>query len=208
MSQQTVSEFMKDVSVVPVVQLDDQHQTEHLCNTLLEGGINSIEITLRSEYGKKAIETVAKAFPEMKLLAGTVINCEDMSRVIDLGAQVVVSPGVSASMLQMAESQSLQLLPGVANASQIMTCLEYGVVECKLFPASVAGGISALKAFAGPFAQVNFCPTGGVNVSNYNDYLAMDNVMFVGGTWLAPTKDIQDGNWDAILQRCKQITEH
>ena len=142
----------------------------------------------------------------MMVLAGTVTSAEQMRAVVDAGADAIVSPGISISLLETAKQCGIPYLPGVATASDVMLAMEYGLNECKLFPATVVGGISALKAFNGPFGNINFCPTGGVNASNYHDFLALPNVMFVGGSWLTPTNAVRGLDWATITQLCKEIT--
>ena len=109
-------------------------------------------------------------------------------------------------LLKTAKQQGIPYLPGVATASDLMLAMEYGLRECKLFPATVVGGISALKAFSGPFSEMRFCPTGGVSESNYHDFLALPNVMCVGGSWLAPSSLVRDGDWAAITDLCKVVS--
>lgn len=202
-----VSELIGDQKVMPVVVIDNEEQAVGLAQALLDGGINVIEITLRNAYGIKAIEVIKQKFPEMLVLAGTVNTSAQMLDVIDAGGDAIISPGISESLLKTAKETGIPYLPGVATASEVMLAIEYGLQECKLFPATVVGGISALKAFNGPFSGIRFCPTGGVSPSNYQDFLALPNVMCVGGSWVAPTKLVADGDWAAITSLCKEITD-
>ena len=202
-----VSELIGDQKVLPVVVIENEEQALGLTKALLDGGINVIEITLRNAYGIKAIELIKKKFPEMVVLAGTVNLPADMSAVYEAGVDAVISPGISESLLKMAQQRNISYLPGVASASEVMLAMEYGLTECKLFPATVAGGIGALKAFSGPFSSISFCPTGGISPDNYEDFLALSNVMCVGGSWIAPVKMVRDGDWAGITALCKQITE-
>ena len=201
-----VSEMLGQQKVLPVVVIENQEQAMGLAQALLDGGINVIEITLRNAYGVKAIEVIKQNFPEMVVLAGTVNLAEQMVAVVDAGVDAIISPGITESLLKTAKQQGIPYLPGVGTASEVMLAMEYGLSECKLFPATVVGGISALKAFSGPFGDMKFCPTGGVSLSNYQDFLALDNVMCVGGSWLAPTKLVRDGDWAAITALCKAVS--
>lgn len=201
-----VSEMLNGQKVLPVVVIENQQQALGLAQALLDGGVNIIEITLRNAYGIKAIEIIKKNFPEMVVLAGTVNLTEQMVAVVKSGVDAIISPGITESLLKTAKQQGIPYLPGVATASEVMLAMEYGLRECKLFPATVVGGIGALKAFGGPFAEMKFCPTGGVSVSNYLDFLALPNVMCVGGSWLAPSTLVSNGDWQAITDLCKAIS--
>lgn len=205
-NQTLVSEMLGDQKVLPVVVIENEAQAMGLAQALLDGGVNVIEITLRDDYGVKAIELIKKNFPEMLVLAGTVNTPAEMAAVVEVGADAVISPGITRSLLEAAEKHAIPYLPGVATASEILLAIEYGLVECKLFPASVAGGISALKAFSGPLGDIRFCPTGGVSPANYHDFLALPNVMCVGGSWLAPSDLVRNGDWAAITELCKAIS--
>lgn len=202
-----VSEMLDGQKVVPVVVLENQEQAMGLAQALLDGGVNVIEITLRNAYGIKAIEVIKQHFPDMVVLAGTVNLPAQMVAVVKAGVDAIISPGITESLLKTAKQQGIPYLPGVATASDLMLAMEYGIRECKLFPATVVGGISALKAFSGPFSDIRFCPTGGVSESNYHDFLALPNVMCVGGSWLAPSGLVRDGDWAAITELCKAVSE-
>jgi len=202
-----VSEMLDGQKVVPVVVIENQEQAMGLAQALLDGGVNVIEITLRNAYGIKAIELIKQRFPDMVVLAGTVNLPAQMVAVVKAGVDAIISPGITESLLKTAKQQGIPYLPGVATASDLMLAMEYGIRECKLFPATVVGGISALKAFSGPFSEIRFCPTGGVSESNYHDFLALPNVMCVGGSWLAPSKLVREGDWSAITELCKAVSE-
>lgn len=199
----TVESLLQGQQVVPVVAIENEQQALGLAAALIDGGIKVIEITLRSKFGIDAIEIVSKTFPEMLVVAGTVNSAQDAVDVVNAGAQGVVSPGITSSLMNRVNELGVAYLPGVATPSEIMLAMAGGLTECKLFPAKVVGGIGALKAFSGPFASMRFCPTGGVGVDNYQDFLAQPNVMCVGGTWIAPTKMIQAQDWAGITALCK-----
>lgn len=202
-----VSEMLNGQKVVPVVVIENQAQAMGLAQALLDGGVNVIEITLRNDYGIKAIEVIKRNFPDMVVLAGTVNLAAQMVAVVKAGVDAIISPGITESLLKTAKQQGIPYLPGVATASDVLLAMEYGLRECKLFPATVVGGIGALKAFSGPFKDMKFCPTGGVSESNYHDFLALPNVMCVGGSWLAPSTLVREGNWSAITDLCKAVSE-
>jgi 2-dehydro-3-deoxyphosphogluconate aldolase/(4S)-4-hydroxy-2-oxoglutarate aldolase len=201
-----VSEMLNGQKVLPVVVIENQQQALGLAQALLDGGVNVIEITLRNAYGIKAIEVIKQNFPDMVVLAGTVNLPAQMVAVVKAGVDAIISPGITESLLKTAKQQAIPYLPGVATASEVMLAIEYGLRECKLFPATVVGGIGALKAFGGPFGEMKFCPTGGVSESNYRDFLALPNVMCVGGSWLAPSNLVGNGDWDAITELCKAVS--
>jgi 2-dehydro-3-deoxyphosphogluconate aldolase/(4S)-4-hydroxy-2-oxoglutarate aldolase len=204
---QNVSELLDGQTVVPVVVIDNQNQALGLANALMAGGVNVIEITLRNAYGLTAISEIKNQFPDMLVLAGTVNSVDALQQVADAGVDGVISPGLTDSLLQKAQDLALPYLPGVCTASEILKAIEFGLQECKLFPASIAGGIPALKAFSGPFPSMRFCPTGGISEANYRDFLALGNVMCVGGSWLAPTSAIENEDWSTITSLCSAITK-
>ncbi len=186
--------------VVPVIVLDDVEDAVPLAEALLAGGVSSMEITLRTDAALASIERVSQVLPEMLVGAGTVVTREDCQRVSDAGAQFIVSPGFNQLLHDAALDVKLALLPGVSTASDIVSALQLGYRRLKFFPAEAVGGLSALKAMGGPFPQVKFCPTGGINLSNAPEYLAASSVMCVGGSWLTPQKLIKEKNWGAITQ--------
>lgn len=201
----SVSSQLGNNKIVPVVVLRSEEQAIGLCEALLKGGVSVIEVTLRNSFGLRAIEIIANRYPQMLLLAGTVNSVTDYKNAVDAGVQGIISPGITPALLDEAYQHSVSYLPGVATASDILQGMQYGLGEFKLFPASVAGGVAALKAFSGPFKEVQFCPTGGVNQQNYQDFLALANVMCVGGSWIASSQMIEQGKWPEITRQCSQI---
>ncbi len=194
----TPREILAISPVIPVVAIDDAAKAVALAEALVEGGIRIIEVTLRTPAALDAIEAIAKAVPKMVLGAGTVINAEQFDAVESRGVEFVISPGFTPTLLHHASHKKIPLIPGVANASAIMMGLEYGLDTFKLFPANIVGGVGALKAFAGPFGNVAFCPTGGINLQNMAEYLAQPNVLCVGGSWIATPQLIGSGDFDTI----------
>ncbi|MDX1755641.1 MAG: bifunctional 4-hydroxy-2-oxoglutarate aldolase/2-dehydro-3-deoxy-phosphogluconate aldolase [Marinobacter sp.] len=184
--------------LIPVITIEHPDQVLPLCQALVDGGIRALEITLRTEYGLPAIERLRATMPEIWVGAGTVVTRAQYREVESAGAQFVVSPGVTEPLLDFGLTSSVPLLPGIATVSELMLGYSMGYREFKFFPASVAGGPDALQAFAGPFPDVSFCPTGGIRPDTAADYLALDNVLGVGGTWLTPSDAIAAGDWRAI----------
>jgi 2-dehydro-3-deoxyphosphogluconate aldolase/(4S)-4-hydroxy-2-oxoglutarate aldolase len=195
-------DYLKISPIVPVVVLDDAKDAMPLAEALLAGGIGIMEITLRSEAALASIERIARDLPEMAVGAGTVLNAQQMQTVRDVGGLFSFSPGISVDLLDCATDESINFIPGVATASEIMLAMEYGFEGCKLFPASAVGGVELLKGFAGPFAAMQFCPTGGISLENMNTYLALPNVLCVGGSWIVPKKSIADSHFTLITQLC------
>jgi 2-dehydro-3-deoxyphosphogluconate aldolase/(4S)-4-hydroxy-2-oxoglutarate aldolase len=203
----TAKEVMEISPIVPVIALESVDDALPLAKALLEGGIAIMEITLRTEAGLKSIETIAKAMPQMNVGAGTVLNADDFKKAVEHGAQFVFSPGISEELMQTSRELGVALIPGVATASEVMLAKNNGFEHCKLFPATVAGGVEALKAFSGPFSSMRFCPTGGVNLNNVKDFLALDNVVCAGGSWIVPKQAIKDKDFQAITKLCKEALE-
>lgn len=193
--------------IIPVITIEDEKDALPLAKALSDGGVNVMEITLRTPAGIKAIEIIAKELPNIAVGAGTVINATQYDEVCKAGAKFVISPGFTIEMLEYSTMCNVPLIPGVATPSEIMTALNYGLNTFKLFPANIVGGVGALKAFGAPFKEVKFCPTGGVNLDNLNEYLSLSNVLCVGGTWLTPVEEIKKGNFEKITQLCKEALQ-
>ena len=203
----TAKEVMQISPIVPVIALEHVEDALALAEALLEGGIAVMEITLRTEAGLKAIEAIAKSLPQMHVGAGTVLNASDMKQALLHGAQFVFSPGISEELMNASKEMNISLIPGVATASEVMLAKNNGFEHCKLFPATLAGGVEALKAFGGPFASMRFCPTGGVSLANLNDFLALPNVLCVGGSWIVPKAAIEKKDFKYITTLCKEALQ-
>ncbi|WP_298447752.1 bifunctional 4-hydroxy-2-oxoglutarate aldolase/2-dehydro-3-deoxy-phosphogluconate aldolase [uncultured Marinobacter sp.] len=203
-----VSDFHRDrirsvlaaSQLMPVITIKHPDDAVPLCRALFEGGIRVMEITLRTEYGIEAIKQVREALPEAWVGAGTV-TCVDQYRQAEMaGAQFVVTPGVTKALLDFALTSEAPLLPGISTASELLLGYGLGYREFKFFPAEVAGGPPALKAFEGPFPDAVFCPTGGVRRETARDYLALGNVLTVGGSWLTPGGVVAERDWPRITE--------
>jgi len=200
-------EIMEISPIVPVIAIDDVEQALPLAKALSEGGINIMEITLRTEAALAAIEIISKEFPSMYVGAGTVCNEEDVIKSKKSGAKFVFSPGISTELIDSAKKNQITLIPGVSTATEVMLAQNNELFYCKLFPALVVGGVDILKAFQGPFSKINFCPTGGVSLHNLNQFLSLKNVLCVGGTWIVPKDEINKGNYYKITELCKEALE-
>ena len=186
--------------VVPVMVIKDLAHAVPLARALVAGGIMVLEITLRTPVAVAAIREIARAVPEAVVGAGTVTSVEELAAVSEAGAVFAISPGLTPELLEAANQGDIALIPGIATVSELMTGLQRGYDHFKFFPAEAAGGISMLKAIAGPFPQVTFCPTGGISLGNYRAYLALGNVACVGGSWVAPAEAVVQGDWGRISQ--------
>jgi 2-dehydro-3-deoxyphosphogluconate aldolase/(4S)-4-hydroxy-2-oxoglutarate aldolase len=193
--------------VVPVVVIEDAHLAVPLARALLAGGIDVIEVTLRRPAALNALETIAREVPDILAVAGTVVTPAQVADVQQAGAQAVVSPGFSEAVDDAMRAAGLPWLPGVATASDCMRAVSAGRLTCKFFPAEQAGGTAALKALSGPFPQLRFCPTGGVGLGNLADYLALKQVICVGGSWLVPVDAIANRDWARVTQLAKEARE-
>jgi 2-dehydro-3-deoxyphosphogluconate aldolase / (4S)-4-hydroxy-2-oxoglutarate aldolase len=190
--------------VVPVIALNDVAHAVPLAHALLEGGIDVMEITLRTAAGLPSIEAVAKAVPQMHVGAGTVTRPHEVYDVRDAGASFALSPGCANDIVAAAKEAALPFIPGVMTPSELMAARDHGFTLMKLFPAQQAGGPGMLKALAGPFPDIRFCPTGGISLANLKEHLALPNVAMVGGSWLTPAAAMQAGNWAEITQLARE----
>ncbi|MCI5067616.1 bifunctional 4-hydroxy-2-oxoglutarate aldolase/2-dehydro-3-deoxy-phosphogluconate aldolase [Acidovorax sp.] len=190
--------------VIPVIVIDRVEDALPLAEALLAGGVKVLEVTLRTAAGLPAIETIARNLPEAVVGVGTVLNADDARRASEAGARFAVSPGYTSEVGSACKRLDLPLLPGVATSSEIMAALADGFSFLKLFPAEAAGGIPLLKAWASPFGQVSFCPTGGISQATAANYLALPNVRCVGGSWLTPGDAMRAGDWARITQMARE----
>jgi 2-dehydro-3-deoxyphosphogluconate aldolase / (4S)-4-hydroxy-2-oxoglutarate aldolase len=193
----TIDEILGMSPVIPVLVIDDLEQAVPLGRALVAGGLPVLEITLRTPVAFQCIERMVGEIEGAVIGAGTVLTPSMRQAVADVGARFAVSPGLIEGA---GPEGPTPLLPGVATATELIAGLAAGFTAFKLFPANVVGGVEALKAFASPFAQARFCPTGGVNAANAGDYLALPNVVCVGGSWVAPPDAVRAGDWGWITE--------
>ena len=191
---------MQDAPVIPVIVLNDLAHAVPMARALVAGGVRMLEVTLRTPHALACIEAIAKHVPEAVVGAGTVRNKTDAQAAANAGARFAVSPGYTSAVGQACRDLGLALLPGVATGSEIMMAQEEGFTELKFFPAMQAGGPAMLKAWSGPFFDVRFCPTGGVSLQNASEFLALPNVVCVGGSWLVPADAMAKGDWAKITR--------
>ena len=191
----TLAEILKLAPVVPVLIIEDEAQAVPLARALVAGGLLALEVTLRTPAALDCIRRIAGEVEGAVVGAGTVTTASARQAVADAGARFAVSPGLIDGE---GVDGPTPLLPGIATATELMRGLRAGFTHFKLFPANVVGGPAALKAFASPFPQATFCPTGGVDATNAGDYLALPNVICVGGSWVAPANAVRAGDWGRI----------
>jgi len=196
----TSLQVMQDAPVIPVIVLNDVAHAVPMARALVAGGIRMLEVTLRTPQALACIEAIARDVPEAVVGAGTVRSKSDAQAAAMAGARFAVSPGYTRAVGQACREAGLALLPGVATGSEIMMAQEDGFAELKFFPAMQAGGPAMLKVWSGPFFDVKFCPTGGVTLQNAPDFLALPNVVCVGGSWLVPADALAQGDWARITQ--------
>lgn len=204
--QKNIAEVLEHAGVVPVLVIERVADALPLAEALVEGGLNVLEITLRTEAALGAVEQIAKHLPDAQVGTGTVVSGDDLRRSVDAGAGFLVSPGATEQLLDAAAACDVPLLPGAANPSQVMRLLERGYRYQKFFPAQAAGGVPMLKSIGGPLAQVKFCPTGGIGPDNAADYLALSNVVCVGGSWMASAGLVRDKNWAEITRLAREAS--
>jgi 2-dehydro-3-deoxyphosphogluconate aldolase / (4S)-4-hydroxy-2-oxoglutarate aldolase len=184
--------------VIPVVTIDNAKNAVPIARALLDGGVGIIELTLRTPTALDSLARIARQVPDIVVGAGTVLDAPTVERAVAAGAQFLVSPGTTPTLLAAMERSGLPFLPGAATVSEAMILLERGVTTLKFFPAAAAGGAALLSAIAGPLPQLRFCPTGGITPQSAPEYLALGNVDCVGGSWFTPADAVAAGDWSRI----------
>jgi 2-dehydro-3-deoxyphosphogluconate aldolase/(4S)-4-hydroxy-2-oxoglutarate aldolase len=186
------------LGVLPVVELPDADAAPALAEALMAGGMDAAEITLRTAAGLDTIRSLRRRYPDMLVGAGTVRTREDAERVIDAGARFVVSPGTNLEVIEVARAAGTPVLAGACTPTEVDAAVRAGVDAVKFFPAQAMGGIPVLRAFAGPFGDVSFVPTGGISPANLAEYLSLPNVIACGGTWMVAPRLIVEERFDLI----------
>lgn len=184
----TIGEIMRVAPVIPVLTVDQLSLARPVAEALVAGGLRVIEVTLRTPAALDVIREMAQV-PDAIVGAGTVLDAADLSDSLEAGAQFIVSPGLTPELAQATAEVGVPFLPGVATASEIMLGLKLGLRHFKFFPAEASGGVAALRALAGPFSHVRFCPTGEISFTSAQEWLKLDSVLCVGGSWPVPSTD-------------------
>lgn len=189
-----------DTVVIPVIRIDSADQAVALARTLVHAGLKLLEITLRTPAALDAIARIATEVPEAVVGAGTVLSPHDLERAVRAGARFAISPGCTERLYRASAGAPLPLIPGVSTVSEILLGMEHGHHHFKFFPAEVAGGPNMLRSWAGPLPQVSFIPTGGISPEKAAAYLALSNVIAVGGSWMVPDSAVATSDWDTIAR--------
>ena len=192
--------------VIPVIVIDRLDRAVPMAHALVDGGVRVLEVTLRTAVALGAIEAIARAVPEAIVGAGTLRSAADARSAFAAGARFGVSPGYSAAVAEQCRALGLPLLPGVATSTEVMQAADEDLRFLKFFPASAAGGPALLKAWASPFADIAFCPTGGIGIDSAPEWLALPNVKVVGGSWLTPADALASGDWDRITKLAREAS--
>ena len=200
-------EVLRQGPVVPVLVIEKLEQAVPLARALVAGGIRVLEITLRTPVALEAIRIISREVSGALVGAGTVTRAEELTAVAEAGAVFAISPGLTGELLDAANQGPIALIPGIATISELMTGLARGYNHFKFFPAEAAGGVKMLKAMAGPFPQITFCPTGGITPANYRDYLALKNVACIGGSWVAPQAAMDQEDWPRISALAREAVD-
>ena len=191
--------------IIPVIVIEDADDAIPLAEALLEGGMDIVEVTFRTDAAADAVQRIAKAFPKMLLGAGTILTREQAQQALDAGIQFGLAPGLNPEIVNFFRSSGVLFIPGVMTPTEIEKGLSLGCKLQKFFPAGLAGGVKMLQALAGPYSgqDLQFCPTGGVNLDNMNDYLSLPIVSNIGGSWLATKQQIEEKQWSVITGQVK-----
>ncbi len=196
--------YFHDLGIVPVVKIDDANKAENLAKAMIEGGLPCAEVTFRTDAAEEAIKRITAKYPEMLVGAGTVISPELAEKAVKAGAKFIVSPGFNPETVKWCIDHNIPVTPGVATPSEIEKGLSMGLKVLKFFPAEANGGVKMLKDLSGPFPQVKFMTTGGINPDNLPDYAKAPNVLAVGGSWMVKADLIESENWEEITRLCKE----
>tara|TARA_B110000238_G_scaffold192499_1_gene227906 strand:+ start:117 stop:764 length:648 start_codon:yes stop_codon:yes gene_type:complete len=194
--------------IVPVLVIKKVEDALPIAEALLAADIRVLEVTLRTSAALEAISIIAKELPEAIIGSGTVTNREQLQRSYDAGAKFAISPGLTLDLLQAGNEGNIALIPGISSISELMDGADYGYDHLKFFPAEASGGVKALQSIGGPFPDIRFCPTGGINLKNVRDYLALSNVACCGGSWLVNDKIVEEKDWAAITLLANQALAH
>ena len=196
--------LFEQATIIPVLTIERLEDAVPLAKALVAGGVRTLEITLRTPVAIESAKAIMAHVPDAVVGIGTILNADDLARAEGIGARFGISPGGTPDLLKAAAASALPFAPGIATASELMLALSHGFNLVKFFPAEQSGGIKALRALAGPFPDVRFCPTGGIGEANAASWLAEPNVVAVGGSWLCPAADIRSGNWAGITAICNR----
>jgi 2-dehydro-3-deoxyphosphogluconate aldolase/(4S)-4-hydroxy-2-oxoglutarate aldolase len=188
--------------VIPVIQINEIEHAIPLATALFAGGMNALEVTLRTPIALEALKLLTHTFPEALIGVGTIVTPQQLQQAIMMGAKFAFSPGQTQALLTAGRDATIPFIPGITSVSELMEGVALGYTHFKFFPAVAAGGVPMLNAFYGPFPEARFCATGGINESNFDEFLDLPNVACVGGSWIAPDEAVKKGNWALITELC------
>lgn len=202
--QQQAADMLRDAGIMPVLTVASVELGLKLVEALAEGGLRTLELVLRTPASLDALAAIKERFPEVRVGAGTVLEAAQVDAVEEVGADFIVTPGVSPHLLDALVASSLPVVPGAATPSELMALSERGFRVAKLFPAAPLGGIPMVKAVAGPLPRMKLCANGGIDEATAGDYLAQPNVLCVGGSWMAPKAWLDADDWNAVRESAKK----
>lgn len=196
---------IQNIGILPLIAFESVEDAVPVGNALVRGGIPLLEVTFRTAAAEEAIQRLTRDCPELIVGAGTIHSVAQAETAIKAGAKFLVTAGFNADVVQWCQQHNVLIMPGTSSATDLETALGFGLEVCKFFPAEVSGGVEALKAFRGPFRQVRFLPTGGIHEGNMAEYLALPNVLAVGGSFVLPDRVIRAKNWEEITRLCEEL---
>jgi len=202
-----ILEKIKEIGIVPVIVLEDAKDALPLAEALTEGGLPCAEVTFRTAAAEDSIRAISQAYPEMLVGAGTVLTTEQVDRAVAAGAKFIVSPGFNPRIVQYCQEKGVPITPGCSSPTDIEQALEHGLKVVKFFPAEQLGGLAMIKALAGPYVDVSFMPTGGINAGNVKDYLAYNRILACGGSWMVKGDLIKAGDFQRITELVKEAKQ-
>lgn len=202
--QLSPAELFAQGPIVPVLVIEQVDDALPIAKALLAAGIKVLEVTLRTPSALEVIKAIATHLPEAIIGAGTVTNAKTLQQAADAGAKFAISPGLTPDLLKAGQQGNIALIPGISSISELMVALDHGYDHLKFFPAEASGGVKAIKSISGPFPDVTFCPTGGINQANITEYLALNNVACCGGSWLVTDDIVKNKDWGKITELAKQ----
>ncbi len=198
--QQRAAELLRNAGVLPVITVDTLDQARAIADALLEGGLNTLELTLRTPVAIDALAMLKRERPGIVIGAGTIRTSENIRASIDAGADFLVTPGTPAPLAEALAAASIPAVPGAATPTEFLALYAHGFTNCKLFPASAVGGLAMLKGLAGPLHDMRFCPTGGISESNAAEFLSQPNVLCIGGSWMLDKAWIAAGDYARVRE--------
>lgn len=202
-----ITDKMEELGVIPVVVLNDAKDAVPLAKALIEGGLPAAEVTFRTAAAEESIKLIKEAYPEMLLIAGTVLTTEQVDRAVAAGAEMIVAPGFDPEIVDYCLSKNIEVCPGLVTPSEMAQAVKRGLDKVKFFPAEAAGGLKMIKAMTAAYTNVRIMPTGGINANNIKDYLECDKIFCCGGSWMVKGSMIEAGEFDKIKDMAKEAVE-